>query len=40
MAENKTKLDTGTVLPENLIITDEFKGLINKIENRDRKSVV
>ena len=33
MAENKTKLDTGTVLPENLIITDEFKGLINKIEN-------
>jgi len=33
MAENKTKLDTGTILPENLIITDEFKGLINKIEN-------
>ena len=40
MAENKTKLDTGTVLPENLIITDEFKGLINKIENSNNNMFI
>lgn len=33
MSEDRIKLDTGTVLPENLIITEEFKELNNQIEN-------
>ena len=33
MPEDKIKLDAGTVLPENLIITEEFRKLNNLIEN-------